>query len=191
MSTLNLYKKTPPKRVAFSSILWNLVEMTRIELASESPFTQTSPGAECCLKFPNQADSIQTALSGISLIQRRYGKSSRLSFTTSRRPVRSRGTQRQNGCLIKQRKLIQNCQRLLFLPILQRAGRLYPLFVLQDPRRNLYIPIYFGIKYSGKREYFNYIIIHIFLDFYNSFREKISCSNFEHEIYILSTEKNS
>ena len=54
-----------------------LVESGGVEPPSESPFTQTSPGAECCLKFPNQADSIQTALSGISLIQRRYGKSSR------------------------------------------------------------------------------------------------------------------
>ena len=83
-----------------------LVEARGVEPLSESPFTQTSPGAECCLKFPNRADSIQTALSGIFLLRRRYGKSSRLSFTANRRPVRSRGTQRQNGCLIKQQKQI-------------------------------------------------------------------------------------
>ena len=83
-----------------------MVEARGIEPLSESPFTQTSPGAECCLNFPKGADSIQTAPSGIFLIQRRYGKSSRRSFTANRRPVRSCGTQRQNGCLIKQQKQI-------------------------------------------------------------------------------------
>ena len=83
-----------------------LVEARGVEPLSESSFTQTSPGAECCLKFPKRADSIQTALSGISLIQRRYGKSSRRSFTANRRPYRSRGTPRKDGCLIKQQKQI-------------------------------------------------------------------------------------
>ena len=89
-----------------------MVEARGVEPLSESPFTQTSPGAECCLKFPNRADSIQTALSGIFLLQRRYGKSSRRSFTASRRPYQSRGTQCKDGCLIKQQKQIYCCLHL-------------------------------------------------------------------------------
>ena len=49
------------------------------------------------------------------------------------------------------------------------AGRIYPLFVLQDPRRNLYAPIW---RNAGKEHLMCYIIIHIFCATYNSF-EKI------------------
>ena len=66
------------KRIAFSHsypffishfLCGRLVEARGVEPLSESPSVYTSPGAGCCLKFPQAADGSQTAACGSFLIQ--------------------------------------------------------------------------------------------------------------------------
>ena len=46
-----------------------MVEARGVEPLSESPSVYTSPGAGCCLSFPQAADGSQTAACGSFLIQ--------------------------------------------------------------------------------------------------------------------------
>ena len=78
------------------------------------------------------------------------------------------------------------------------AGRIYPLFMLQDPRRNLYAPIY-GAWIPDKEIRGCFIIISVYPEIYNCFNKKLksfqkkesACSSLPGAVLILSTDEHA
>ena len=62
-------------------------------------------------------------------------------FTANRRPNRSRGTLRQDGCLVKQQEQLYCCRLFLRFGAFKEVLRFRPLIGVQIPRRNPFIPV--------------------------------------------------
>lgn len=79
-------------------------------------------------------------------------------FTANRRPNRSRGTLRQDGCLVKQQEQLYCCRLFLRFGAFKEVLRFRPLIGVQIPRRNPFIPVLckkkhtrFSVVCQGKR----------------------------------------
>ncbi len=150
MSSYNLTVIAKPFLKITSLFITPLVEARRIELLSESLSIRTSPGADLHLHSRGKTPEVRLISKVFPLYKRRYGNSSHRSFTADRRPYSSRGNFEQDGSLNQATK--SNC--LLAFIVFARfieVGRLYPLFKLQGPRRNLYAPIYMRGFGKGRR----------------------------------------
>ena len=122
---------------------FSLVKAAGVEPASENLSTQASPSAVCHQHSLVTPPTDRQCVSVAPVRQESRGTLI-LTFTTHRRLIQARGPARSDGCLIKQ-QLTDYRERLFLSFGYYRGPALCSLPMLQNPRRNLYAPIFTGV----------------------------------------------
>ena len=130
--------------------------MTGIEPVSENPSIQLSPGALCHLNFPSVNAGTQALTLGSHFMRDLFNGERQMHvhryMTLSPEPRYSpeeRAVLQTAAPLTRPVLLFR--QRLILSWAVSEIARLYPLTVYQNPRRNLYAPMWFVLFVHEKR----------------------------------------